>query len=49
MFNILLSYIGFENKFGFFINAFKYGTPPHGGIEFDQDQMQFLHELGFHI
>ena len=27
-----LSQEDIEEKFGFFVNAFKYGTPPHGGL-----------------
>ncbi len=31
-----------ERKFGFFINAFKYGTPPHGGVAFGIDRIAML-------
>ncbi|WP_162146808.1 aspartate--tRNA ligase [Acholeplasma granularum] len=31
-----------ENKFGFFIDALKYGTPPHGGIAFGLDRIVML-------
>lgn len=29
-------------KFGFFVNAFNYGTPPHGGIAFGLDRLTML-------
>lgn len=31
-----------NKNFGFFINAFKYGTPPHGGIAFGLDRIAML-------
>ena len=31
-----------QEKFGYFINAFDYGTPPHGGIAFGLDRLAML-------
>jgi aspartyl-tRNA synthetase len=43
VFNIIgLSDAEIDNKFGFFIDAFKYGTPPHGGIALGIDRLAML-------
>ena len=40
MFNILgLTKEECDLKFGFFIEALRYGTPPHGGIAFGVDRI----------
>ena len=31
-----------EQKFGFFVNAFKYGTPPHGGLAIGLERLTML-------
>ena len=43
MFNILgFSEEDIEKKFGFFVDAFNYGTPPHGGLAFGLDRLTML-------
>ena len=43
MFNVLgFSDEQIEERFGFFVNAFKYGTPPHGGFAFGLDRLVML-------
>ena len=43
MFKMLsLSQEEIENRFGFFIDALKYGTPPHGGLALGLDRVAML-------
>lgn len=37
-----LSQEDIEEKFGFFVEALKYGTPPHGGLALGLDRLTML-------
>ena len=40
--NIVTKKEDIEEKFGFFVNAFKYGTPPHGGLAIGLERLTML-------
>ena len=43
IFNILgLSDAEVEKKFGYFVNALQYGTPPHAGMAFGLDRLAMI-------
>lgn len=43
MFNVLgLSQEEIDDKFGFLVEAFRYGTPPHGGLAYGLDRLVML-------
>ena len=45
--NKVFNILGFSNedivrKFGYFVKAFEYGTPPHGGIAFGLERLSMI-------